>query len=69
MEFKDRFTMLRKDLRLTQEELATKLGFSRTAISAWEIGRNQPPYEDAIKIANFFGVSLDYLLRCRYTKK
>ena len=62
MEFKDRLTILRKDLKLTQEELATKLGFSRTAISAWEIGRNQPPYEDVKKIANFFNVSVDYLL-------
>ncbi len=61
MKFNDRLTRLRKRLNLTQEELGNRLGFSRTAISAWEIGRNEPPYEDAIKIANFFGVTLDYL--------
>ena len=62
MKFKDRLISLRKQLSLTQEELATSLGFSRTAISAWEIGRNEPSNEDTIKIANFFNVSVDYLL-------
>lgn len=62
MKFKDRLISLRKQLNLTQEELATSLGFSRTAISAWEIGRNEPSNEDTIKIANFFNVSVDYLL-------
>ena len=62
MKFNDRLTRLRKKMDLTQEELGTRLGFSRTAISAWEIGRNEPTYEDAIKIANFFGVTLDYLI-------
>ena len=62
MKFKDRLILLRKEAHLTQEELASKLGFSRTAISAWEIGRNEPSYEDTIKVANFFNVSVDYLL-------
>lgn len=62
MKFKDRLILLRKGAHLTQEELASKLGFSRTAISAWEIGRNEPSYEDTIKVANFFNVSVDYLL-------
>lgn len=62
MGFKDKLSKLRKNLDLTQEELANRLGFSRTAISAWEIGRNEPPSEDLIKIADFFGVSLNFLL-------
>lgn len=62
MKFKDRLVNLRKSLNLTQGELALRLGFSRTAISAWEIGRNEPSNEDTIKIANFFNVSVDYLL-------
>ena len=63
MEFKDRLVQLRKELHLTQEALAEKIEFSRTAISAWEIGRNEPSNADTIKIADFFGVSVDYLLR------
>lgn len=62
MEFKSRLVQLRKEAGLTQEEFAQKIGFSRTAISAWEIGRNEPSNADTIKIANFFGVSTDYLL-------
>ena len=62
MKFKDRLVQLRKELQLTQTEFAEKIGFSRTAISAWEIGRNEPSNEDTIKIADFFGVSVDYII-------
>lgn len=62
MEFKDRLVKLRKELNLTQEEFAQKIGYTRTAISAWEIGRNEPSNADTVKIANFFNVSTDYLL-------
>lgn len=62
MKFKDRLAQLRKEFGLTQVEFAEKIGFSRTAISAWEIGRNEPSNEDTIKIANFFNVSVDYII-------
>lgn len=62
MEFKDRLVMLRKENHLTQEEFAKKIGYTRTAISAWEIGRNEPSNSDTVKIADFFNVSTDYLL-------
>ena len=62
MEFKDRLIKLRKELNLTQEELAKKIGYTRTTGSAWEIGRNEPSNADTIKLANFFGVTTDYLL-------
>lgn len=62
MKFKDRLVQLRKELNLTQTDFAEKIGFSRTAISAWEIGRNEPSNEDTIKIAEFFGVSVDYII-------
>lgn len=62
MRFKDRLKELRKELNMTQEEFAKKIGFSRTAISAWEIGRNEPSNDDTIKLADFFSVTTDYLL-------
>lgn len=62
MEFKDRLVKLRKELSLTQEEFAQKIGYTRTAISAWEIGRNEPSNADTVKIADFFSVSTDFLL-------
>lgn len=60
--FKDRLVLLRKELGLTQEEFAEKIGYTRTAVSAWEIGRNEPSNSDTLKIADFFGVTTDYLL-------
>lgn len=62
MRIKDRIKTLRKELGLTQEEFAQKIGYTRTAISAWEIGRNEPSNDDTIKLADFFGVSTDFLL-------
>lgn len=62
MEFKDRLIKLRKELNLTQEELAKKIGYTRTAVSAWEIGRNEPSNADTVKLAEYFNVSTDYLL-------
>ncbi len=63
MEFKERLVYLRKDIfKLTQEEFAKKIGYTRSAVSAWEIGRNEPSNDDIVKLADFFGVSTDYLL-------
>lgn len=62
MNFKERLVLLRKELNLTQEEFAEKIGYTRTAVSAWEIGRNEPSNSDVIKIAEFFNVTTDYLL-------
>lgn len=60
--FKVRIRQLREDKELTQEELAKVLGISRATLASWEIGRREPDFETASKIADFFGVSVDYLL-------
>ena len=39
---KDRLKLLRKELNLTQQELADKLGIKRTTIGNYEVGRNEP---------------------------
>lgn len=58
--------MILKKLRLesgiSQKELAEKLGVSPTNIYNYEIGRTQPSIEWLIKIADFFDVSVDYLI-------
>ena len=66
MEFKYRLVQLRKELGLTQEEFAEKIGYTRTAVSAWEIGRNEPSNADMIKIATLFNVTTDYLVGKSY---
>lgn len=39
---KDRLKLLRKELNLTQQELADKLGIKRTTVGNYEVGRNEP---------------------------
>ena len=62
MGFKERLVQLRKEKELNQEQFAKVIGYTRTTISAWEVGRNEPSNADTVKIADFFGVSTDYLL-------
>ncbi|MEC0552278.1 helix-turn-helix transcriptional regulator [Bacillus haynesii] len=49
--------------RLSQEALSKKLGFNRATYAKYETGDNNPDYDSLIKIADFYGVSLDYLIR------
>lgn len=49
MEFNEKLQKLRKEQKLTQEELAEKLFVSRTAISKWESGRGYPSI-DSLKV-------------------
>ncbi len=67
MEFRERLKFLRENYyvngkKLTQTQLANILGYGYTAISNYESGRNEPSINDLKKIADFFNVSLDYLL-------
>ena len=62
MEFNQKLQELRKQKGLTQEELATSLYVSRTAISKWESGRGYPNIESLKAIAKFFSVTVDELL-------
>ena len=62
MEFNKKLQELRKQKRLTQEELAQALYVSRTAVSKWESGRGYPNIDSLKAIANFFSVTVDDLL-------
>lgn len=62
MEFKERLKALRKENKLTQSTLGSILNYGYTAISNYESGRNEPSITDLKKIAEYFDVSMDYLL-------
>jgi transcriptional regulator with XRE-family HTH domain len=62
MEFNEKLQILRKQKGLTQEELATQLYVSRTAISKWESGRGTHSIDSLKAIACFFSVTVDDLL-------
>lgn len=53
---------LRKQNKLTQAELAERLNYSDKAISKWERGESIPDVEVLKKVAEMFGVTVDYLL-------
>ena len=53
---------LRKSSGLTQEEFAKKIGVSRSAIGNYEKGVRRPDFETTEAIADYFNVSLGYLM-------
>lgn len=61
MIFGDKLQSLRKDKKLSQEELADKLGVSRQAVSKWESGSTYPEMDKLIMLCKIFNVSLDEL--------
>lgn len=62
MEFSERLKTLRKEARLTQIDVAEKLGVSQPAYASWERGIKKPTQENLVKIAQVLNVSVDYLV-------
>lgn len=60
----ERIAAMREKLGMTQEELSGKLGISRAALSHYETNRREPDFLTLRNIADYFHVSLDFLL-CR----
>lgn len=56
------FKKLRTDNGYTQQELATKIGVSRSAIGMYENGEREPDFETLEAIADFFNVDMDFLM-------
>jgi len=62
MNFSQRLKLLRNVNKTTQEDLAKYLGVSRPTIAGYETKGKQPSFESLFKIADYFNVSIDYLL-------
>jgi DNA-binding helix-turn-helix protein len=60
--FKVRIKELRQEKNLTMQQLADRLYFSKNAISNWERGACLPNLERLISLAEFFNVTVGYLL-------
>ena len=60
--FRERLRELRKNIPLTQQQLADILGTNNSSICDWECGRTQPDLETLCKMACYFEVSADYLI-------
>ncbi|MBP3232091.1 helix-turn-helix transcriptional regulator [Anaerovibrio sp.] len=60
--FGERLRTLREHQEMSQLEVAKKLDIMQNTYSRYERGIREPDYATLKKIANFFGVSIDYLL-------
>lgn len=61
-EMGNRIKELRTEKKLGQNQLADLLGVSNASISYWETGKQVPSAEVIFKLAQFFGVSADFIL-------
>ena len=61
MELQEKLSTLRKQHKITQMELADKLGVTRQAISKWEQGTAFPSTENLIQLGKLYGVSIEVL--------
>ena len=62
LEFADKLRNLRDEASISREELATKTGITYAALSKYETGEREPDFKTLRKIAQYFDVSIDYLL-------
>ena len=58
----NRIRELRKQKGVSQKELSIELSLSQPTVCAWEKGVKEPSNKSASKLADYFGVSMDYLL-------
>ena len=54
---------LRKERKLTQVELQMRTGIEQALLSKFETGERVPPTETLMILADFYNVSIDYILR------
>jgi transcriptional regulator with XRE-family HTH domain len=57
-----RLKELRKKKGLSQLRLATELNTTQNTISRYETGEREPGIDELIKIADYFNISVDYLI-------
>lgn len=57
-----RIKQLREAQKKSQKEVSVDLGVSQATVSGWESGLKTPSAKSTMKIAKYFGVTVDYLL-------
>jgi len=58
----NRIRQLREDMNLRQIDVARETGIDQKTLSNYETGKTNPDSYALIKLADFFGVSIDYLV-------
>ena len=65
--FSERLKDLRIDAGMTSDQLAKRIGVTKSTISFWENGVNEPKASYIVAVAKVFIVSSDYLLGLKDT--
>ena len=60
--FEERLTKLRTKAGVSQQAIGDALSVSRWAVHNYEAGKNRPDFDGLIALADYFDVSLDYLV-------
>ena len=60
--FPSKLKKARKNTGFTQIEIEKELNIPRSTLANWEIGRTQPDIESLGILADFYGVSVDWLM-------
>lgn len=58
----DKVKLLRESNNLTQNDVARRLGITRSSVNAWEMGISVPSTMYIVELARLFSVSADYIL-------
>ncbi len=61
-DFGENLKRLRKSRKLTQKDLGARVGLSKAVVSKYENGLGYPSFDVLVRIAQYFGVTTDYLL-------
>ena len=62
MKMGDKLKSLRIEKKLTQKQVADRIGLAISAVSSYESGTRYPSYDVLVKLAHIFHVSADYLV-------
>ena len=62
MTFAEKLKSIRKQVGMSQELLAEKIGVSRQAVTKWETGAGIPDIDNMVSISNLFNISIDELI-------
>ena len=62
IDFSQRLKQLRLDKHLTQAQVAGRVGVTASMISSYETDIRLPSFEVIVRLADLFGVTVDYLL-------
>lgn len=62
VDFSQRLKQLRLDKHLTQAQVAARVGVTASMVSSYETDIRLPSFEVMVRLADLFGVTVDYLL-------